>query len=179
VIAAHSELESGDPELARRLLGGIPLVVEQVVASAPLVPVRFDLRTAAIAAEGGDWTRATNLIGRAWSRVDALRADAEGAPEDGLARFANELARLQTRIANGDVRPQELRNLAQQTSRGELGPQRAAASDEPRGSQRQGRTATTQPRRGQQGSSSQGQSGQTQGAQGDQGTDSQQGGGAR
>ena len=119
VAAARAELQRGQVEFAQRLLASVPIAIARLEASAPLVPIRFDLRAAAAAAEQGSWERARMFVGRASNHLQALRSFA-GVEEPGFARAISSLTErvntLQQRIAAGArPSPGEIRDLAQRT----------------------------------------------------------------
>jgi hypothetical protein len=117
VQAARGELKEGHPEQARRLLRNVPLVVSHVQATAPLVPVRFNLRAAATAAEAGDWGKANELVDQASKGLEQVAsAPAPKQFDKELKPIVDRLERLNRRLDDGKKpRPKEFRELAKQT----------------------------------------------------------------
>lgn len=117
VLAARAELRDGDRDRALRLLQNVPVVIQSVTTTAPLVPVRFDLRAAAEAAEAGNWEQAGQLIEQAKTQLESATA-MPGAPnmQKELATVLKKVRDLDRRIDAGKKpRPSEMRDLAKQT----------------------------------------------------------------
>jgi hypothetical protein len=118
VQAARGELRDGHPDAAVRLLRNVPLAIEHVQATAPLVPVRFNLRAAAAAADEGNWQRAQQLVDDARQRLEQLAADSAISPDADkqLKAVVNRTQKLDQRLDQGKhPKPKELRDLAKQT----------------------------------------------------------------
>lgn len=95
----------------------MPVVVAESQVAAPLVPVRFRLQAAAIAADEGDWDRAESMIRRAARELGQLQTELAGTPE---APEIDALARDVKRMSQGFTRGQRptsdrIRELAART----------------------------------------------------------------
>lgn len=118
VVAAQSELRNGQTARATELLRNVPLVMEHVTMTAPLVPVRFDLRAAAAAAEANDWTRAGELVESAKQDLQQLASSpvADQQEQKMLQSLAKKVTDIDRRIDSGKKpQPREIRDLAKQT----------------------------------------------------------------
>jgi hypothetical protein len=114
VVAARSELQAGRTDNALELLNDLPLMLTQVQVSAPLVPVRFDLRAAADAAQHGDWSRATQLLDQADKQLQAVAAAGQGSKQASqLKPLVNRADQLSARAdSKQKPRPREINALA-------------------------------------------------------------------
>jgi hypothetical protein len=116
VEAARTDLREGHREIAERLLRSTPMVLEEVQMEKPLVPVRFDLRSAAVAAEQGNWPRARELVDQAAGRLDTLDTTGDPRLVQEIRPLSEKVDQLRDRIDGGNKpRPRELRELAQHT----------------------------------------------------------------
>ena len=118
VQAARGELRDGRPQDAARLLRNVPLTIGHIQVAAPLVPVRFNLRAAATAAEEGNWDRAKELVNQANQGIQQMAsapaADQEFQKE--IKPIAAKAKQLTTKLEKGGKpRPKEMRDLARQT----------------------------------------------------------------
>ena len=117
VLAAQQAIDDGKQERAQRLLRNLPIVVSEVQVSTPLVPVRFKLQAAAVAAEEGNWKRAQALVKEATRDVQAFEKLAKGGPMgEELSSVVDEIEQLNRQIAAGE-RPgaARIREVAQRT----------------------------------------------------------------
>lgn len=123
VLAAQQALDDGDPALAARVLRGVPLTVSQARVSTPLVPVRFKLNAAALAAEQGDWGRARLLVRGATELIDELEMAAKGTPTGArLNPIVDEVQALDKQLDLGTrPPPEDIRQAALRTRGLELG----------------------------------------------------------
>lgn len=113
IVAARAELEAGRTATATRLLQDVPIALAEVTIASPMVPVRFDLRAAASAAEHGDWKRADALVRSAGARLDRIRRSQGERGSQELDRLAEEVDRLRQRIASDEKpEPSRIRQLA-------------------------------------------------------------------
>jgi hypothetical protein len=118
VQAARGELRDGHAESALRLLRNVPVAIEHVQATAPLVPVRFNLRAAAAAAEKGSWQEAEALVEQARKDLEALASNSAAPAElhKELKPVVKQAQKIDQRFDQGKrPAPKELRELAQQT----------------------------------------------------------------
>lgn len=112
VLAARAELEAGRKQNALQLLQNLPVVLAEVQVSAPLVPVRFNLRAAAAAAEAKNWERAQALLSQAETQLDSVVSSGQGAKE--LRPIADKAEKIRTRMESGNKpKPREIRALAE------------------------------------------------------------------
>ena len=117
VQAARAELRDGRPEYAARLLEGVPLAIQHIQVATPIVPVRFNLRAAAAAAEEGNWDKAGELVNQATATLNEMAA-APGSDEmkKDMESLAKRAERLNSRLEQGrKPRPTEMRDLARRT----------------------------------------------------------------
>lgn len=122
VLAAQLLLQRNDPAAASRMLGGLPITVTEVQISSPLVPVRFNLRAAAAAAEAKEWKAAENLLDTAAAQLQQLERSADGEAARLIEPIADQAEKLQKQVDQGkQPKPQDLRNLAQRTRQLNLG----------------------------------------------------------
>lgn len=117
VQAARGELRDGHPAQAQRLLRNVPVLITHLQTTAPLVPVRFNLRAAAMAAEKGEWDRAKELVGQATRSLEQVAAaPAPSELDKELKPIVDRAKKLQSRLDKGQKpRPKEMRDLARQT----------------------------------------------------------------
>ncbi len=117
VVAARAELRGGNSDRALRLLRQVPLVVDRVDVSAPMVPVRFSLRAAAAAAARGNWDQARTLVNQAAGALEQIAsAPSASGVQNELKPVVSRARVLQKRFDSGRrVRPQQLHELAQRT----------------------------------------------------------------
>lgn len=121
VLAAREELDRGDRASAERLLAGTPIVLAQVSARAPLVPVASSLRAAADAAMQGDDDRASELVDRASSDLRQLERQASLPAAATIRPLADRVRQVQDAMRSGrEPAPDELDALAQRADAMEL-----------------------------------------------------------
>jgi hypothetical protein len=117
VVAAQKLVEEGKPERAERLLGGIPVLVSEIKVSQPLVPIRFNLRAAAVAAEQSNWRRASALMESAADRLEALSRAVDPAACRELRTIEQQARSLERKLGSDDKpAPERIRQLARMTS---------------------------------------------------------------
>lgn len=118
VSAAQQELNEGNTQRALRMLQQVPVITEQIRISAPLVPVRFNLRAAALAAQHGQWDTAQTLVNDATqilTRVEGSDATTQQLQQQ-LRPMLQQAQRLQKQMEQGKKpQPSALRQLANQT----------------------------------------------------------------
>jgi hypothetical protein len=115
--AAQHALADGDTKHAKHLLRTLPIVVSEVQLSTPLVPVRFKLNAAALAAEEGNWTRSQTLLREATKEMRDVEKLSKGMTIRAEASaLVDDLEELERKM-NSDARPQprEIREAAQRT----------------------------------------------------------------
>jgi hypothetical protein len=114
VQAARGELHDGHADDARRLLNNLPLLMARVGATAPLVPVRLNLRLAASAIAEGNLERGSELITRATAELEKIADSLPPEPFDRTVKPLIDRAHgLQRHMANGQrPRPRDLRDFA-------------------------------------------------------------------
>jgi hypothetical protein len=116
VVAAETDLRAGRDADALRLLQNVPIVLERVQVSAPLVPVRFNLRAAAAAAEAGDWDTTKQLVSQATDQLETIVSAAPEGVSSDLRPIEKKISALDERLSKGGKpKPKELRDLAQMT----------------------------------------------------------------
>lgn len=116
VIAAQSLLEEGKREEAGRLLGGVPITLQEWQVRSPLVTVRFNLRAAAAAADAKDPTQVQTLITTASTQFQQVMQAAQSDFAKQLKPIGDQLKRLRTQAENGkQVKGDDLRSLADRT----------------------------------------------------------------
>jgi hypothetical protein len=112
VLAARVELEAGRQQNALQLLQKLPVVLTEVQVSAPLVPVRFNIRAAAAAAEAKDWQRAQDLLAQADTQLDQVVSSGQVGKE--LRPVADRTDKMRARMESGNKpKPREIRALAE------------------------------------------------------------------
>jgi hypothetical protein len=124
VLAARALLTTGDTDDAARILGTLPVIMEDVRLSAPLVPVRFDLQAAAAAAEEKNWTRAGTLLLTARTRIDGVLAASPPAElQKTLRTVRSDIDRLHRQVVGEGRKPApgKIRDLAQRVRDASLG----------------------------------------------------------
>ena len=118
VMAARAELEEGNRDQALRLLRNVPVLMTQVETSAPLVPVRFQLRAAAMAAEQNDWQRAHQLVDRANQQFQQLLGQADQRVAQEMRPIGRQLGELEQQLQAGRrPQPRQFREIAQRTQK--------------------------------------------------------------
>jgi hypothetical protein len=117
VLAAQQAIAGGDMKHARRILQEVPIVVAELQLEAPLVPVRFKLNAAALAAEEDNWERAQTLVREAAREVQAIEQATQGRPvARELSAFVDDVEQLGRQIGSeSPPQPQEIRELARRT----------------------------------------------------------------
>ena len=117
IAGAQHALGEGDAVLAKKLLNTLPIFVAEVGLSTPLVPVRFNLNAAALAAEEGNWKRSRMLLREATAQMKDVekRSKGTGLGTDASA-LVGDLEALDKRIGT-DQRPDPaaIRQLAKRT----------------------------------------------------------------
>lgn len=116
VLAAERALERGNVAQASKFLDGVPVIVSEVQISQPLVPVRFKLRAAAIAADEGNLTRSQQLLESAnqdLQRLEQVQPKSDAARD--ITALSDQLDQLEQQAQQGDLDAQRVRELAQQT----------------------------------------------------------------
>lgn len=112
--AALAELQAGNPEVAQSLLMRVGLAMADVQRTAPLVPVRLNLRAAAAAAEDRQWAEAERWVNQAGEVIGSLQSDAPPVLRAQLATLSSQVAGMQERLASGtQPRAQQFRRLAE------------------------------------------------------------------
>lgn len=118
VRAAQHALDQGDTKLAARFLRGVPIVVSEVQVATPLVPIRFKLAAAAMAAEEGNWKRSQTLVNEAAKDVQNLeKLSGKSTAATEISALADDVEKLQRQMRAEGSRPepQAIRELAQRT----------------------------------------------------------------
>jgi hypothetical protein len=115
VAAAEMALDDGAWLRARRLLIDVRSAAVQTAMRAPLTPIRFDLRAAAVAAHDNDQTRAGDLTRQAADNLRSLSRTVEPASQE-LITMTYQTDHLEQKIALGEtVKPEALLKIAQRT----------------------------------------------------------------
>lgn len=117
ISAAQHALDEGEAKRAKHLLQTLPIVVSEVSISTPLVPVRFKLNAAAMAAEEGNWTRSQTLLREATKEMRDVEKLLKGKPIGADASaLVDDLEKLDREIdAKDHPQPREIRELAKRT----------------------------------------------------------------
>ncbi|MGE3459217.1 MAG: YfdX family protein [Kofleriaceae bacterium] len=117
VLAAQQALASGDEKQAGQFLQNLPIVVSEMQVTTPLVPVRFKLNAAALAAEEGNWKRSQTLLREATTALQGIERMSKGmpaAPE--VTAIVDDVERLNRKMgSDSKPQPQEIRDLAHRT----------------------------------------------------------------
>ncbi len=117
VLAAQQAIDRGDVKQARRFLQNVPIVFAELQLSSPLVPVRFKLNAAALAAEEGNWERSQQLVHEATTELQSIERMSRGTPAASeVSAFVDDVEQLDRQIGS-DARPeaQRIRELAKRT----------------------------------------------------------------
>jgi hypothetical protein len=117
ISAAQHALDDGDAKRAKQLLRTLPIVVSEVQLSTPLVPVRFKLNAAALAAEAQNWKRSQALIREAVKEMrDVEKASKRMSHAADASALVDDLEKLDRKMSSeARPQPQEIRDLAQRT----------------------------------------------------------------
>jgi hypothetical protein len=117
VLAAQEAIDRGDMKQARQFLHGIPIVIAELQLSTPLVPVRFKLNAAALAAEQGNWDRSRTLVREATSELQAIeRASKDTPAAREVSAFVDDVEQLGRQMGSQPrPQPQQIRELAKRT----------------------------------------------------------------
>jgi len=115
VLAAERALDNKDLKMAGRLLRDVPVVVAEVQVSRPLVPIRFQLSSAAAAIEAGNMSRAKQLVSQAndeLQQVTKLPGDKQ--LESELTNVAKRVSQLNSQLQKSDSEHPQAKPTAQQ-----------------------------------------------------------------
>src|SRR5690606_10068686 len=117
VLAAQEAIDRGDLKVARQILSQIPVVSTELQIAAPLVPIRFNLSAAALAAEQGNWDRSRTLVRAAATELQKLEPRSKGTPAaEEMGELVDDMQQLQRQMGSDDrPEPREIRELAQRT----------------------------------------------------------------
>ncbi|MEW5851359.1 MAG: hypothetical protein AB2A00_21400 [Myxococcota bacterium] len=101
VESARASVRNRDVGLALRLLQEVPAAMAQVQASAPLVPVRLELRAAADALRAGNAGEAGLLLTAAGDHLQALSEATDPDLAKTLAPLLRDVRRLERQVTRG------------------------------------------------------------------------------
>jgi hypothetical protein len=117
VLAAQQAIDQGNMKQAQRFLQEVPIVVAELQLSTPLVPVRFKLNAAALAAEEGNWERSEALIREATDDLQAIERMSKGTPSaQEVSAFVDDVEQLGRQMdSQPRPQPQQIRELAKRS----------------------------------------------------------------
>lgn len=117
VLAAETALAEGDMKRAGKILQSVPIVIAEVQVGTPLVPVRFKLNAAALAAQEGNWKRSQTLISEATNEMQSFEKQSKQSPmAQEVSTLVDEMEKLDRQMGTQSrPDPEQIRELANRT----------------------------------------------------------------